>query len=168
LLVARQLEARTLRGDALLSDSLLASKPPFVRQGRLLSRVWDLPLQSVSIPLRLLAHVRAAGYQSKGWRHLNTRGVRPWEPSTLSDIRNYRLPTDLVGCLPSVSARSFPIPSRPNRRSRRRWKWDFATSIVRNAIAMNRRSATRCRGCLGRGKFDGRTCLSPRSSGTII
>ena len=48
----------------------------------------------------------------------------------------------------------IPDPSRPDRQPRPHWKWGFVTSIARNAIAMNRRSAMPCRRCSRRGQFE--------------
>ena len=93
-----------------------------------------------------------------------------WAWQRSDTLRYTKIPlTHGSGAIPALGFGTLiPDPVATKQRPRPHWKWDFVSSIVRNATAMKKRSAMRCRRCSRRGRFSGRTCSSPRSSGTTI
>jgi ribosomal protein L40E len=89
------------------------------------------------------------------------------EPDTL---RYAKIPlTHGAGAIPALGFGTLiPDPLATKQATKTAKKWDFVTSIVRNATAMNNPSAMRCRRCSRRGRSSGRMCSSPRSSGIAI
>ena len=86
-------------------------------------------------------------------------------PDTLRDAKISL--TNGSGAIPALGFGTLiPDPVATKQATKAALEAGFRHFDVRNATAMNRRSAKRCRRCSRRGRFGGRTCSSPRSSGT--